>query len=645
MADITVSSGVPTRPDVTLRRRGDLPAVTARPVIVSTPGLSIAPSNDAQALVNALDIQTFSQIGNKVLKESREAAFEEGKLAQTTNQQEWADAVASGKVDPAANPWFIKGYQSQDGRVAGLDYYTQMRGAYANSPAKGSDDPAAYKQFVTDFTKSYMEKVGEGKSADWMQGFQGEMQSAQKTLAAEHAQEAERAVMAKQEANTGAEINAILNATRDPQAAATAINELGQRMKLMGMPSAAFEKVAAEAILAKAKMGDGNMLKALDGVTTGDGKGTLGSNPKVVQAKVDVSNFLTEKARGDTRWAWAVQDRQFTLQSQERARQSWEREDLRFQQQQRAWDREEQVRSLQLNIQLKAMSDPPNAYAGNKENLEKLAALDPNANQSTINFLDAFTTRREKVPEEIERPIIAQLQKDMIAAAGDKASQVRIMQEANRLFSEGKLNKDTMFRIFDDAQRIGAFDPDVARKLQDPQLARVRQAGAQVFLQAGQQSLYGSAAIDALVMEQVIDRAALDLLKTKPTATGEELARAASEALQRALPTLNPNVMGAGKAEALGGMATEAQRRMNNANTDGRTPPVPALPTADEAAKRVDPAKAQQFIQAVTEALNTGGLPAMTKTIADFDAGVGIPGLGMKLIELHGAKPSAPPKK
>lgn len=645
MGDQKVSIGQSSRPDIDLRTGGRAPSVVARPVAVGTPGLSISAGNNTQQLIQALDLQTFSAIGNKVLKEDRDENLAAGALAQTQNQEDWATAVASGKVPATANPWFIKGYQAQDGRVAGISYYGEMRDAYTKSPAKGSDDPKVYEEFVQGFTKGYMEKIGTGRSADWMSGFQGEMQGAQKTLASEHAQQAEAAVIEKQSANTGAELNVILNGTKDPAAAAAAINELGAKMRLNGMPAAAFEKVAAEAILAKAKLGDTNMLKALDGVTTGDGKGTLSSNPKVVSARVDTENWITEKRRGDVRWAWANDDRQWTLQQREIAKQTQAREEERWKHSQAEWGRQEKTRSLMSQIASSTLSDPANAYSNNRELLKGLAEIDPRAAESSSAFIDGFLTRRERVPDAVERPVLAQLQKDMISAAGNPGRQQQLLMDANRLFSEGRLGRESMARFIDDAQKFSSWDPDTQRKLQDPQINRVRQAASQAFMDGKSQSLYGSAAVDALVTEQVIDRAVLDHLHAKPTATADELATVATKALQSVLPTLNPNVLGGGRAADLGGKLPAAAENLQRSQPqDGNTPPQAPRLTADQALNVVEPTDAQAFIRSVEEAYQRGGLPAMTKAIADFDAGIGVPGLGQRLIDKH-AKPPAPAKK
>lgn len=642
MADERTGVALPDRPEVRLRKGSSAPSVVARPIFASTPGLAISPSNEAQQLVNALDLQTFSNIGKQVLKETREEKFAEGQLAQAQNQEDWAKAVESGKVDPTANPWFIKGYQAQDGRVSGVNYYAEMRQAYDKNPAKGSDDPEAYSKFVSEFTKNYMEtKVGKNRSADWMGGFQTEMQGAQKTLAAEHVEEAKKAVIATQAANTGAEINVILNSTRDPAAAAAAINELGKKMRLAGMPSAAFEQVAAEAILAKAKLGDGNMLKALEGVSTGDGKGTLASNPKVTMARTDVSHFLTEKARGDTRWAWAQADREWTLKQQKRTDEAYLRETERWKHQQAEWGKQEQSRSLMSQIMLNTMSDPANAYANNRERLLQLTEIDARSAESSASFIDGFLQRRERVPEHVERPVIAQLQQDMIYAAGNPERQKQLMIDATRLFADGKLSRDTVGHFIDDANKFASWDPTVQRKLQAPEVERVRQTAGQIFMDGKSQSLYGSAARDALVAKQVVDGAVIEHLGKNPNATPHELGQIATKALEGVIPTLNPNIMGTGRAANLGDKIGDASRNLQNAQPqDGNTPPQRPRLSADQAVNSVEAPDALAFVRSVEEAYATGGLPAMTKAIADFDARLGIPGLGQKLIDKHAAPPA-----
>lgn len=634
------------RADVNLRTGGVLPSVVSRPIAVGTPGLGVTGPNVTEDLLRNLGIGVgrLNDAAERVTREDREKQFKEGQLAQEQNQKDFAKAVEDGTIPATANPWFIKGYQNQDGRVAGLAYYGELRKAYGESAAKGSDDPKVYEEFVQGFTKSYMEKLGKNQSDDWWSGYKTVADGAKSSLATEHAQEAEKAVVAKQEANTGAQLNAILNSTRDPVAAAAAINKLGADLKLQGMPTASFEKVAAEAILAKAKLGDGNMLKALDHVTTADGKAVLASSPKVTMAKVDVSNFLTEKSRGDTRWAWANDDRQWTLKQRERADAMQKREDERWARENQNWGKQARVESLLSQVVINTMADPQNAFANNKDRITEIAKLDATKAESATNYIDSFLTKRERVPDHVERPVLAQLESDMMRAAGNPAAMASVVERSITLFNQGSIGRDTHMKFMDDARSWSSFDPDAQRKLQAPPIQAVRKAAEGMFTKDISKGAVGPEALDVLYANQAMDRAMREFLKTKPNATEQELADVATKSLQGILPSIGP-AMGTGKASELTNkVATAGGRLQQTQPQDGNTPPeLPKLP-AKEAAKVVPPTDAQALIREIEAANANGGIAAVLKALSDFDNRIGIPGLGREIIELHSSTP-APAKK
>ncbi len=635
------------RSDVNLRTGGVLPSVVSRPIAVGTPGIGTTGPNVTEDLLRNLGIGTarLNDAAERITREERDRQFKEGQLAQEKNQKDFAKAVEDGTIPQTANPWFIKGYQNQDGRVAGLAYYGELRKAYSESPAKGSDDPKVFEEFVQGFTKSYMERLGKNQSDDWWAGYKTVADGAKSSLATEHAQEAEKAVIAKQEANTGAQVNAILNSTRDPVAAAAEINRLGADLKLKGMPSASFEKVAAEAILAKAKMGDGNMLKALDHVTTGDGKAVLASNPKVTMAKVDVSNFLTEKARGDTRWAWANDDRQWTLKQRERADAMQKREDEPSAREKDNWGKQARVESLLSKVVIDTMRDPANAFANNRERITEIAKLDASKAESATNYIDGFLTKRERVPDHIERPVLAQLESDMMRAAGNPAAMAAVVERSITLFNQGSIGRDTHMKFMDDARSWSAFDPDAQRKLQAPPIQAVRKAAEGLFTKDIAKGAVGPEALDVLYANQAMDRAMRDFLRAKPNATEQELADVATKALQGIIPSIGP-AMGTGKANDLVNKVGTAGARLQQAQPqDGNTPPAPPPLPAKEAAKAVPPVDAQALIREIEAANASGGVAAVLKALSDFDNRIGIPGLGREIIELHSSPPPAPPKK
>ena len=175
------------------------------------------------------------------------------------------------------------------------------------------------------------------------------------------------------------------------------------------------------------------------------------------------------------------------------------------------------------------------------------------------------------LPEHVERPVLAQLQQDMIYAAGNPERQKQLMIDATRLFADGKLSRDTVGRFIDDANKFASWDPTVQRKLQAPEVERVRQTAGQLFMDGKSQSLYGSAARDALVAKQVVDGAVIEHLSKNPNATPHELGQIATKALEGVIPTLNPNIMGTGRAANLGSKVGEASRNLQNAQPqDGK---------------------------------------------------------------------------
>lgn len=761
MVDTHVSIGSNGRPEVNLRSSAQAPSVISRPIPITTPGTQVAPANDTDQLLRALDIQgaRLGEAAAKAAKEGQEDALKEGEKARTINQLDYADAVAQGKIPTTANPWFIKGYHNQDGRVAGLDYYTSMRKAYGESEAKGSDDPQVFTKFQQDFTSKYMADKGKDKSTEWWDGFKVTSESARNQLTSEHAQQAEQAVVAKQEANTGAEINVILNSTKNPVEAGRLLNEMKARMKLAGMPEASFDKVTAEAVLAKAKLGDPGMLEVLKHVKTGgpttpgtvnmeaadktlggltpqektlyqthltnlggkggvnnpdgtrstlfattveiDGKtyilptvyggqkitpaeaikkaqaaglqnfpsyasqadadkrygqlhefmekdtknflqgssATLASNPKVASALVDTQNAIKEQQRADTRWSWAQTDRAFSLESQAHAREGWAREKERNAREDMNWDRQTRARSLTTTILLGTMANPSDYRNATKDDLSRLATLDPDSMEKIVSFQERFTTRQEQVPEVNERPVRAQLQQEMLKAAGNPLLQQQLQLQAVALGGQGKLNKETVYRLIDDSTRFWSLDPSAQKKLQDPQVTAVLRTAREGYMEKGAMSLYGSAALDALATEQVINKAVLDHLLAKPTADGYELGQVASKALASVLPTTSPNAMGTGKVNALGGQAAKANERVSSGPDN---PPQPAM-KPELAVGSISAADKMEFLRQANEA-HQKGASAFLAFIAEFDQKSGIPGLGQAIITQSATPPAAPRK-
>jgi hypothetical protein len=661
MADtsLTMALGLPQRKDVTLPSAGDaIPSVSARPVSVALPGMAGVDTTAAQTLMRSLGVasDTLSGIGKDVLKEQRAEEFKRGQLAQQENQEKFADAQAKGVIPQAANPWFVKGYQNQDGRVQGLDYYTQIRAAYDKSPAKGSDDPAVYQQFVQDFTKQYMGGLGTDKPTDWWDGYNDVAANSQQRLAHEHAQLATEAAVAKQATNTGAELNIILNSAKDPKAAGEAINELAKKMRLEGMTDEAFQKVTGEAIIAKAKLGDPKFLSTLDYVKAGgaDSAATLASNPRIAMAKADTEQWLIQKSRSAQEFAWSADNHDYQVNVvRPRAEEAYKHEQETWNRQSALWTRQDKSRSLTTQVQTAIFADPENSKANTKELLTKLNDVDPEAARSASQFQDAYLTRSEHVPANEEAPVIAKLNEDMIQAAGNPERQRQLMLDANDAFTKHKINRDTATNFLLDAQRFATFDPTISRKLQAPELNKVKDAAKGLLVDKKNNPmgiLTGTAQVDYLNIERSINTAARKYLEAKPDATPDELAAEGTKALETAARALGKGsgVSGGslGELDDLGRTATGAYTRGQQQGNNALDPSNPNVKPADmsiqpimdpvAAAQHLSPETRQAFLKAASEAYAKGGT-ALLDLINEYDAKLHIPGVGRAIIQ--GSKP------
>lgn len=596
----------------------------------------------AQSLMRALDVSTgnLDAFGQTYLKENREEQFKQGQMKAQESQEKFADAVAKGVIPATANPWFIKGYQNQDGRVQGLDYYTQMQAAYLKSPAKGNDDPAAYEKFSTDFKKQYMGALPTDRSSDWWGGFQQTAATADERMSRDHAENVQQAVIAKQATNTGAEINVILNSTKDPVEAAQRINALGDKMRLEGMPPAAYQEVAAQAVLAKAKLGDPNFLTALDHIKTSDGASgaTLSSNPKVQMARVDVSQWLTDKARSATEFAWAADNHAYQVNVvRPRAEEAYKHEQDSWARSSATWGRQEQSRSLLSQIQAATIAHPETAYAETRPLLDKLSQVDPGSTEAASNFVKGYIGGTTTVAADVEAPVAAGFRDRIIRSAGDPAAQRALMLDINQAVTDKHLNRGTYNDLFIFSREMASYDPSYVKKLNSPELDGVKTAAKGMLTQKDQNPfgiLYGKANSDYLHVVDAINNAALDYLKKKPDATAIELRQEGEKVLNALMPTLVPQHE-QGTFEQLGQKAQKA----------ATAPPPTSLPVPQSKAanapattdKERDLGKlAPQFkTQLIKEAAAAyaQGPQAFQQYIMKHDEALGRPGITAAIIE------------
>src|SRR5690349_892230 len=143
-------------------------------------------------------------------KQYTEEELKKGAAERLANQTAFRDAIKKGLIPEGASPWFIKGYQQQEGRLDGMEYDTALRTAWSSSDVKESDDPAALTKFIGDFRTNFMKERGVTGVLDWQDGFQPMMDRAEANLSAQHVAHRQQEIMRKVRENTYAEVSALI---------------------------------------------------------------------------------------------------------------------------------------------------------------------------------------------------------------------------------------------------------------------------------------------------------------------------------------------------------------------------------------------------------------------------------------------------
>jgi hypothetical protein len=621
---------------------GAAPGVSSRAIPVALPGQPAPDTSAAQSLLRALDVSTgnLDAFGKTFLKEDREEQFKLGQMKQQESQQQFADAQAKGVIPQSANPWFIKGYQNQDGRVQGLDYYNQMQSAYLNSPAKGNDDPAAYEKFSGDFKKGYMAKLPADRSTDWWDGFHQTSTVADERMSREHAENVTRMVVNKQETNTGAEVNVILNSTHDPKAAAGAINELAEKMRLEGMPPEAFGKVVAAQVMAKAKLGDPNFLQVLDHVKAGDGKSgaTLASDGKIAMARADVSQWLTDKARSAQQFAWAADNHRYSVEVvRPRAEEAYNHQKTEWDRQSVLWNRADQSRSLLGQIQSITIARPDSAYAETRPLLAKLADVDPHQTEAASAFVKSYISSTETVAASAEAPVANGFRDRIIRAAGNPEAQRDLMLDMNAAMDQKKLNRSTFNDLFVYSRDMANFDPTLLRKVNSPELQEVKAAAKGLLMGKDANpfgQLYGKANDDYLQLVTAINDGAIEYLKKNPGASAAEVRQEALKIKDALLPSMLPNYQG-GTLEQLGKKAQTAAEAPPATTLKVPEKPKAGAPAPTDMQKALGklPQPGKQALVKEAAAAYAKGPQAFQKFLGDMDQQLGRPGITAAIID------------
>lgn len=601
------SGGVRLNPAVAPR---GLAAVGFLPIAPT--GKDATPSSE---LVNAIrafkpDVDKFFE---SEMKDQRAAEYERGQLEAGRNQLQYAQAIEQGIIKEGQSPWFIKGHIEQDGRAKGLEYQVALKTAWADSPLRTSTDPKDFSEFVGKFRREYIQKANFGeRGTDWWRGFAHTADRADGSLASEHSDNLQREISTQVRSNTGAEIKGILDRLgRDPANAAGEITALRDKMRASGLALSETDKIIGEQVIAHAKATrNPAVLAVLDSVMLSNGK-PLSSDARIVAAKAELEAHLQDRARSDTRWAWAVDDRQWSLQQRERAKVEQQRADERWQREKDTWTRQDYARNTTSLALLKILSDPANYQENIRPLLRDLSERGYGEEASQLSRVgQAFLDDRQKIDDRAAR---GRYTNDIIDAAGDSQRQLSIIRRLNQDLIDGRINKDSFGALVEDARRFGEMNP--LRFLQNPAIADVFTTVDKIALKDRAQVLTGQAAATALDVKVQLKRLAIELKEKTPGMSDMDLAVALNKKLTELTPLLNPDVPGSA--------LSEVQRQAREVQA-GR--PEPSL---QEIARSLPAEIKARLVKAVTEA--TDEVTAM-KALSDFDARAKRPGLAQEII-------------
>lgn len=309
--------------------------------------------------------QAAPQITAAAVKEFQDRADEEmrkGAAARDLNKKRFKEATKLGLIKEAQNPWFIKGYMQQDGRVTGMDYDAALRMAWANDPVRASNDPKALQGFIEKFRSDYLKDKGElVGNLDWMDGFRSKMVASESNLGAQHIAHRQSEISKEVRQNTGRELLGLLRTAEQsgsisaPDAATTAQGRqalgatISARLKSLvdsGLDgsdanAAAIETLALHALETR----DPSVFAIADHISTGPG-GKLSGTAAFQAKKLQVERQLKEQERQDRRDAWDLEDRPYVIETRDWARETRQHQREEWAEKQKSRNKAERVEGL-----------------------------------------------------------------------------------------------------------------------------------------------------------------------------------------------------------------------------------------------------------------------------------------------------------
>jgi hypothetical protein len=256
----------------------------ARPVdTFHRPDEALLPTGPSQTrqLVEALgglqpSLNRYADVAMAEETQKQLSAGEQAVLADQRYQNRRAlkDAVASGKIPAAQNPWFLQGMRQQVYRIEGEKYDVALRKAYAESDSRNNED---ISDFVGSFTSKYLEGVGADPSdPETARILTPLVERANANVIDRHRAERDQAHEQAVEDNTSIEIGLQLDKMGEtggsPEDYAHLANGVIQEHMQNGLDGTKANQILAQAIRAKAEDSlDTNYWNVLDHVKTGSG--------------------------------------------------------------------------------------------------------------------------------------------------------------------------------------------------------------------------------------------------------------------------------------------------------------------------------------------------------------------------------------
>jgi hypothetical protein len=432
-------------------------------------------------------------------KNVSEQQMKEGIRAREKNQKDFRTAVKEGLIPEAANPWFVKGYMQQDGRLSARDLNAARDTAWANSEVKESTNPHDLTTFMNDFSKKYIEDHKlDMNNPDFADSFNKAKDAGEANLQQQHVAHRQAEISRLTRVNTANEIGSLLHdqqkleegySPNDPivmagrQAVAKQIEALAAAKVKEGLPGSEANLIAAKTVIAKGiELEDsGYARNILDNIKTPGGQvsrivevaGLLNSSETHIRSQLRQEKLNAEH---DEDRPFAVASRDFGQKQIEHTKKQWAKEEI-------SYDRAERVRGLTNRLTMQILAEQP----VDPRDLQKLANDDASAAAWITNY--QHTNRVQKSEIITNQPAFAA----MMLKLADNPSAVTARDIFGGVTS-GTWDKGTAMTLWNEREQMMGPGHDPANR--DPYFTSLNH-GLVSSLTADVTNVSGSAQLDA----------------------------------------------------------------------------------------------------------------------------------------------------